>query len=113
MKKPILLTAIFFLTTLACNAIASPQTPPQADSIQTPISPSNLPRSEADVPRISLADAKAAYDSASALFVDTRGAEAYVRRHIRGALSIPLEKFETQIENLSLDKNQRIITYCT
>lgn len=110
-KLPLLLTLT--LTALACNAVLSPHSPPKADSIQTPFSSSNLPASEADVPRISLADAKAAFDSNAALFVDTRDSQSYAQRRIRGAISIPLNKFETQIENLSLDKNQWIITYCT
>jgi 3-mercaptopyruvate sulfurtransferase SseA len=62
-----------------------------------------------EVPRVSLADAKAAYDNSSAVFVDVRDAESYAQGHIPGALSIPL----TEIPNRSseLDPSDWIITY--
>lgn len=64
-----------------------------------------------DVERISLTDAKTAYDNGSALFIDVRDAEYYDAQHIRGALNIPYSQLETRMEEL--DPNQPIITYCT
>jgi 3-mercaptopyruvate sulfurtransferase SseA len=64
-----------------------------------------------DIKRVSLDEAKSAFDSQSAVFVDVRAAETYNQSHIPGAINIPL----AQIENRAgeLDPNQWIITYCT
>ena len=64
-----------------------------------------------DVPRISLADAYAAWVTGNAVFVDVRGDSFYEAAHISGALSIP----ETVVnENLNqLNQDDWIITYCT
>lgn len=58
-------------------------------------------------------DAKAAVDSGAAILVDVRSADSYASGHAAGAISIPLGNFETNIESLSLEKDQWIITYCT
>jgi 3-mercaptopyruvate sulfurtransferase SseA len=63
------------------------------------------------VARVSLADAKAAYDSQSAVFVDTRSADAFVESHVPGAVSMPSDQVETLAAGL--DKTAWIITYCT
>jgi hypothetical protein len=64
-----------------------------------------------NVQRTSLQDAKAAYDSKKAIFLDVRTSESYARNHVPGAISIP----EAQIiERMNeLDPNQWIITYCS
>ena len=64
-----------------------------------------------DVPRVSLADARAAYETGSAVFIDVRGAPFYSQSHIAGAISIPEEELSAQLNEL--EKNQWIITYCT
>lgn len=64
-----------------------------------------------DVARVSLADAKAAYDTHGAVFVDVRDAESYAQSHIPGALSIPLSELETR--RSELNSSDWIITYCT
>jgi 3-mercaptopyruvate sulfurtransferase SseA len=64
-----------------------------------------------DIPRVSLADAKAGLDAGSAIFVDVRSARAYQAGHITGALSIPLEEMESRLGEL--DKTEWIVTYCT
>jgi Rhodanese-like domain len=64
-----------------------------------------------DVPRISLAEAKAAYDAKNVIIVDVRGQEDYATAHIPGALSLPLAELETRAQELSRDAT--IITYCT
>jgi len=45
--------------------------------------------------------------------VDVRGADAYAREHIVGALEVSLSAIQTDPTNLPLDKNKWIITYCT
>ena len=55
------------------------------------------------VPRVSLEEAKAAYDSRQAVFVDVRTAESYAQAHIPGALSIPLAELPNRIGELNVD----------
>jgi hypothetical protein len=63
------------------------------------------------VQRISLADAKAAYDLGNAIFVDVRGEPYYSQGHIPGALSIDEDELEGRLNELN--PKAWIITYCT
>jgi predicted sulfurtransferase len=109
--------AALLITTFACNAVSPQQEPTAIPTTQVIFSPipqkTNPPASEANVPRISAVDAKAAFDSGEAIIVDVRSVEAFTIEHIAGAISIPLTNFENDPANLSLDKHQWIITYCT
>lgn len=107
------------LAGIACNA-SLPQaepatflTPIPQPTVALPAEPGDMPLSEAQVPRIAVDEAKAAFDSGKAIIVDVRIAEAYAGGHAEGAINIPLENFETQIETIPLEKDQWIITYCT
>ena len=126
-KYILLATLILFLTSLACNALL-PQTEPTSapTSIETQIlvptpttepvatqPEANLPQTDAEVPRVPADQAKAALDSGDAVIVDVRGADAYARSHITGALEVSLSAIQTDPANLPLDKNIWIITYCT
>ena len=64
-----------------------------------------------DITRVSLADAKAAYDTQGALFVDVRDAGSYASEHMKGAINIPLADIETRLSDLP--KDRWIILYCT
>jgi hypothetical protein len=64
-----------------------------------------------DVPRVSLADARAAYETGTAVFIDVRGEPFYSEAHIAGAQSIPEEDLPGHLDELA--KDQWIITYCT
>jgi hypothetical protein len=122
MKKTLLVISTLLFATLACNATL-PQTEPtsvptiQAISTlpqtQSQQEQTDLPLTEADVPRVTVEEAKLAFDSGKAVIVDVRGAQFYAESHVAGAISIPLTEFENNIENLPLDKDQWIITYCT
>jgi hypothetical protein len=72
----------------------------------------SLPPSQAypDVQRISVEDAYAAYLDGTAVFVDARPESDYERRHIPGALSIPLDEVGRRMDEL--DPQAWIITYC-
>lgn len=113
-KSYILLAVITLaLAALACNTLL-PQTAPT--QIIEPVftqSQGNLPGTEAEVPRVSVEEARAALDSGAAIIVDVRSAEAYAASHIAGAINIPLEEIETDPASLNLDEDQWIITYCT
>jgi len=64
-----------------------------------------------NVPRISLADAKKGFDDGSAVFVDTRAEVQYREEHVKGAINIPAEAFQTRFAEVPKDK--KIITYCS
>jgi Rhodanese-like domain len=58
------------------------------------------PASVEQVVRISLDDAKAAFDAGTAVFVDVRASSSYDVSHITGALSIPLNDLPTRVGEL-------------
>ncbi|MGW8250135.1 MAG: rhodanese-like domain-containing protein, partial [Anaerolineales bacterium] len=65
----------------------------------------NFPQIE----RVSLQDAKAAYDQDQAVFVDVRSGEEYQQGHIPGAVNIPLLDIPNRIGELNPE--DWIITY--
>ena len=96
---------VLIISILLWQALAS--TPPGSPT--SPTANVNLPYS--NVQRVSLADARSAFDSKSAVFVDVRDVDVYDASHISGAVNIPLGVFDAQYKQL--DINQWIITYCT
>jgi len=62
-----------------------------------------------EVPRISVSEAKSAYDAGNAVFVDVRGENFYTDQHIPGALSIPLLEIPQRMGELN--SSDWIITY--
>ena len=72
-----------------------------------------LPLTDAEVPRLSLEEAKAALDSGAAILVDVRSPDAFAASHAVGAISVPLGEIERNISGLPLDRDEWIITYCT
>jgi hypothetical protein len=119
-----IIIALLLLAALiaSCNFVAPTESPkptetsnPQMTVIVEPTSssPQVVLRSEAEVPRTPVDQAKAALDSGAVVIVDVRSAQAYEASHVKGAISIPLSEIETNINGLSLEKNQWIITYCT
>lgn len=83
------------------------QTPPSLNVPTSVVEEQSYP----EIMRVNLPDAKSAYDSGNAVFVDVRGDEYYAQAHIPGALSIPLEDLVNRLNEL--DPNSWIITYCT
>lgn len=63
------------------------------------------------IARVNLAQAKDAYDTGVAIFVDVRDQVYYENSHISGAISIPLSQVESRLDELEL--NDWIILYCT
>lgn len=63
-----------------------------------------------NVPRISLAEAKAEFDAGSALFLDVRTADEYASSHVRGARLLPLNELAMRYQELPRDVE--IITLC-
>ena len=117
--------AAFAFLLASCSPAASPAAPIVPSPLPTvlvtvpvtveptPTGSSNIPVSDAEVPRVSVADAAAAIKSGEAIVVDVRGPEAYQASHIPGALSISLGDIMMNPTGLKLDKDKWIITYCT
>lgn len=104
----ILAAALLLLTLTACGGGAYPNPYPNGATPQpTRIS---TPSSVDTVPRITIEDAKSAFDAKTAVFIDVRGTENYNQVHIAGALDVPTD----QLARLSdYDRDTLIITYCT
>lgn len=62
-----------------------------------------------EIARVEPDEAKAAYDSGEAIFVDVRPRESYTGSHIPGALSIPLDELQNRLDEL--DPEDWIILY--
>ncbi|MEX1140499.1 MAG: rhodanese-like domain-containing protein [Bacteroidota bacterium] len=62
---------------------------------------------------IQLPEAIHLFESGEALFVDARHAFDFARGHIRGAVNLPLNEFDSRTGLLdSLPRNRVLITYC-
>ncbi len=105
----ILAAALLLLTLTACGGGAYPNPYPNGATLQPTRIPT--PSSVDAVPRISIEDAKAAFDAKTAVFIDVRGTENYNQVHIAGALDLPSDQFATRLADT--DRDTLIITYCT
>ena len=112
LRKIYSLLVLLALTVSACSAATQPA-PTVIVELTSPPVDSNLPQTEADVPRVTVEQALTALNSGTAVIVDVRSTESFVASHIVGALSIPLAQIEADPAGVKLDKNQWIITYCT
>lgn len=64
-----------------------------------------------EAPRISLADAKKDFDEGKAIFIDTRAKTSFDNEHVKGAINVPVNDFETTYK--SVPKDKKIIVYCS
>ncbi len=110
-RLPILLTigggVLLILAALLLGARPQAQQPVASG----PIASSHEEETFPEIPRVSLAESKAAYDAGAAVFIDTRDADSYAAGHIPGAINIPLAELPQGARDL--DRSQWIITYCT
>lgn len=112
--KFFLLIATACLLVSACSPSAA--TDKSANSV-TKSQSSPLPEVTFDTPkvpegaRISLADAKKAYDDGDAVFVDVRSPETFAKEHVRGSLNIMIGDLEANKGTLPSDK--KIVVYCS
>ena len=106
---------IFVFAILGCTA-QLPATETSAVTVIYPTSthaPGWLPQTDAEVPRVTIEDARVALENGEAIVVDVRSSLSYEESHIAGAISIPLEVIQTDPEAIGIEKGQWIITYCT
>jgi 3-mercaptopyruvate sulfurtransferase SseA len=59
------------------------------------------PGSVAQVKRVTLNDAKAAFNTGNATFLDVRSSNSFEATHIPGAVSIPLDELPTRTNELN------------
>jgi len=112
--KPVIALSVIVITMLACNGLVPTPIPFEILPTTLPNPPSNdIPLSENEVKRVTIEDAKTAFDNGSAIFVDVRSENAFAAGHIPGAINIQLGEFETNPTELNLPKDHWIITYCT
>ena len=64
-----------------------------------------------DAPRISLADAKKAFDDGTAVIIDVRDEAAYKQEHIKGSLNIPTATLDAKVKEIP--KGKMVIAYCS
>jgi rhodanese-related sulfurtransferase len=59
--------------------------------------------------------AKLIYDGGKAVFMDARSSDSYGKGHIKGAVSLPVEEFDSMTEFLlnHYPTDKHIITYCS
>ena len=78
------------------------------NSVATAASTNAFPE---EAPRISLEEAKKAFDGGDVVFVDTRAEAGYKTEHIKGAINIPAEAFQKRYAEVP--KGKKIIAYCS
>jgi predicted sulfurtransferase len=99
---------------IACTSSAAPtdeKTDAKASALETQKDDHANHESEKDAPRISLEDAKKAFDSGEAIFIDTRSDASFKNEHVKGAINITSSDFEDKYKNVPKDK--KIIVYCS
>jgi hypothetical protein len=104
-RSPLLLfigggIVLLVVAILLANQNAAAPTPAIAEDIPYP-----------EIQRVSLADAKAALESGSAVLLDVRSAEAFAGQRIAGSVNIPTGEIPARYQEL--DPNAWIIPYCT
>lgn len=94
------------------RAAANNTTTPPATTTKPPVAATDAPATPAAdaTRRITVEEARAAFERGEAVFVDVRGEDAYRQGHIRGALSVPPGTAAQHAGKLP--KNKLIITYC-
>ena len=101
----ILIGGLMLVVAVIVLFVQSQQSTPTSATNQN----ANIPFPE--VERVSVQDAKAAFDAGTAVFVDVRGDDLFNTGHIPGAISIAENEMGTRFSEL--DPNDWIITYCT
>src|SRR3972149_9930285 len=93
-RGPLYVVGGGLLLIAAALALAlQPGSGPEATPTSAPLSPGN-------VTRVTLAEAKAAYDNDTAVFLDVRFSDDFAFGHIPGAVSISLNELEGRLGEL-------------
>jgi 3-mercaptopyruvate sulfurtransferase SseA len=103
---------ILVLSVSACSTQPAQSPPTQTIEPTLTPTPAVLPLTEAEVPRVTIEEAKAALENGTAVLVDVRSPAAFEVSHVPGALNIQLGAIETNPAGLHLAKDRWIIIYC-
>lgn len=106
MRYILLISLLMFLS--ACESATNTK----LETGSTPLTNAaqKTPDPTVDVPRITAEEAKKDFDAGTAVFVDTRSEYAYNLERIKGAINIPMDKFEARYTEIPIGK--KIIAYC-
>lgn len=109
-----LLGLLSFASLVFVLACARPQASNNSVATDTPVpavAPAQSAAPQEEAPRISLADAKQAFDNGKAIFIDARAEDTYKAEHIKGAINITFDTLDKQLKHLPKDKT--LIAYCS
>ena len=109
----ILLLLMFsvLLIGFGCNNAAKPTITKVETPKQTPRADAHDHSQDNSVARITLEEAKKAFDGGNAVFVDTRDSSSYSFNRIKGAIHLPMSDFATGWQKIP--KGKKIIAYCS
>jgi len=114
MRYLLLLISLFALALTSCQkaSTTSSAAAPAAKTAATatPAKPDNHAK-EDNAPRMTIAEAKAAFDKNEAVFIDSRPEETFKQEHIKGALNISLQDDPSKYDKIP--KGKKIIVYCS
>ncbi len=100
----ILAGTVLIVSILIWQVVTSAQS---AASTATPVGEIPVDR----ISRVALEQAKTAFDTQAAVFVDVRSSGSFLNQHITGSVSIPLNELPSRLGELG--KQDWIIPYCT
>jgi 3-mercaptopyruvate sulfurtransferase SseA len=96
---------------LACNSAAPPTVTKVEPPKQTRQPDAHDHSQDTGVARITLEEAKKAFDAGNAVFVDTRDLSSYNQSRIKGAILVPNGQFATEWQKIP--KGKKVIAYCS
>jgi rhodanese-related sulfurtransferase len=98
----------------ACSATESGPATAAANSASSAPAKQPAAQQSADsqVPRITVDQLKQLVADGQAVIVDVRDVNAYNHKHIKGSISLPLEKISAG-EHKNLPRDKHIVTYCS
>ncbi|HMM78871.1 MAG TPA: rhodanese-like domain-containing protein [Pyrinomonadaceae bacterium] len=118
MKNLLILSALLSLAVFAGCQSAAPiaiskdngNSSAKKIAVTTP-TPDPHEEAMAKAPRITLEDAKKAFDAKEAVFIDSRSQSAFDVEHVAGAINIPM--LAPEAEYSKIPKGKKIIIYCS
>jgi 3-mercaptopyruvate sulfurtransferase SseA len=112
-----LIFSVVFIAVVACakpaadnTAVAVANAAPAATPPSAP-APSETPTPADDAPRITVEEAKKAFDEGKAYIIDARAEDAYKMEHIKGSVNIRHDNLDAMLKEIPRDKT--IIVYCS
>ena len=115
-----LIFTVAFIAAVACaganqpvdnTALAAANATPTATPPPASPEPTATPMPSDDAPRITLEEAKKAYDEGKAFIIDARAETAFKDEHIKGAVNIRHDNLDAMLKTIPRDKT--IIVYCS